>query len=125
LPPSLPSLPPLQPRTPHDVPSPHMPQSRSRYTRSVAAPTTVAALALLAGCGGMDRIDHRIDTLVLDQSAVLGADAAPADRRFRTGRVDDEDRKAQLNKSPETRNPDAKDLFYVQAEAARLEAASV
>ncbi len=102
-----------------------MPQSRSRHALNLTF-SSAAALMLLTGCGGgMDGIDRRIDTLVLDQSAVLGADAAPADRRFRTGPVDDVDRKAQLEKTPETRNPDAKDLFYVQAEAARLEATSV
>lgn len=73
----------------------------------------------------MDGLDRRIDRLVLDRSAVLGADAAPADRRFRTGPVDEEARRAQLETSPGTRNPDAGDLFYVRAEAARLEAASV
>jgi len=73
----------------------------------------------------MDGIDRRIDRLVLDRSAVLGADAAPADRRFRTGPVEDEARSDQLDTSPDTRNPDAGELFYVRAEAARLEAASV
>ena len=101
-----------------------MPQRRPRRTQSIALPSA-AALVLLAGCGGMDRIDRRIDRLLLDQSAVLGADAAPADRRFRTGPVDDEARDAQLDTSPDTRNPDAGELFYVQAEAARLEATSV
>lgn len=101
-----------------------MPRRRHRRTRSIALPSA-AALVLLAGCGGMDRIDRRIDRLLLDRSAVLGADAAPADRRFRTGPVDDEARDAQLEKSPDTRNPDAGELFYVQAEAARLEATSV
>lgn len=101
-----------------------MPQRRPRRTRSIALPSA-AALVLLAGCGGMDRIDRRIDRLLLDRSAVLGADAAPADRRFRTGPVDDEARDAQLDTSPDTRNPDAGELFYVQAEAARLEATSV
>ncbi|UYV13571.1 MAG: TolC family protein [Phycisphaera sp.] len=101
-----------------------MPQRRHGRTRFLALPSA-AALVLLAGCGGMDRIDRHIDRLVLDQSAVLGADAAPADRRFRTGPVDDEARSAQLDKSPDTRNPDAGELFYVKAEAAGLEAASV
>ncbi len=73
----------------------------------------------------MDPIDRRIDTLVLDRSALLGTDAAPADRRYRTGPVEDQDRQAQLDKTPETRNPDASELFYIQAQAARLEATSV
>jgi outer membrane protein TolC len=101
-----------------------MPQRSSPY----ALPLTISgatALVLLAGCGSMDRIDHRIDSLLLDQSAALGADAAPADRRFRTGPVQEESREAQLDKSPDTRNPDAQELFYVQANAAMLEAASV
>lgn len=101
-----------------------MPQRRHRRTRVHTLPAA-AALLLLSGCSGLDRIDRHIDKLVLDQSAVLGADAAPADRRFRTGPVDDEARSAQLEKSPQTRNPDAGELFYVKAEAARLEAASV
>lgn len=101
-----------------------MPQRRHRRTRVHTLPAA-AALLLLSGCSGLDRIDRHIDKLVLDQSAVLGADAAPADRRFRTGPVDDEARSAQLEKSPGTRNPDAGELFYVQAEAARLEATSV
>lgn len=101
-----------------------MPQSRHRRTRASTVPAA-AALLVLAGCAGLDRIDRHIDKLVLDQSAVLGADAAPADRRFRTGPVEDEARDAQLEKSPQTRNPDAGELFYVKAEAARLEATSV
>ncbi|MEQ8844762.1 MAG: TolC family protein [Phycisphaerales bacterium] len=93
--------------------------------RLTTALPPACALLLLAGCGGMDRIDRRLDKLVLDRSAILGTNAAPARREFATGPVDDQQRSSQLEETPPTRNPDASDLFYVQAEAARLEAASV
>ncbi|MGD1916633.1 MAG: TolC family protein [Phycisphaerales bacterium] len=84
-----------------------------------------AALTLLAGCGGLDRIDRRIDKLVFDRSSLLGTDAAPADRDFSTEAVGNTDRGAQLEETPKTSNPDASELFYVQSEAVRLEATSV
>ncbi len=97
----------------------------SHRSRSIAFALPAAALLVgLAGCGGMDRIDRRIDKLVLDRSSLLGAQATPANRDFDTS-SGDLDRSAQLEGSPETRNPDTQDLFYVQAEAARLEATSV
>ncbi|MFI4883303.1 MAG: TolC family protein [Phycisphaerales bacterium JB064] len=101
-----------------------MPQSHTFYRAPLALPAA-AALLVLAGCGGMDRIDRRIDKLVLQRSAILGSDAAPAQREFPTGPVDDVDRGEQLEKNPETRNPDAQELFYVQADATRIEANSV
>lgn len=101
-----------------------MPQSHPLY-RSLLSLPAASALILLAGCGGMDRIDKRLDKLVLDRSAILGADAAPAQREFPTGPVGEVEREQQLAKTPDTRNPDAADLFYVQAEASRLEASSV
>jgi len=94
-------------------------------TRHALFIVPAAMLALLAGCGGMDRIDRRIDKLVLDRSALLGLDAAPADREFSTQAADTSQQQAQLEKTPDTRNPDASELFYVQAEAARLEATAV
>lgn len=96
-------------------------------TRSnpVRRPVALVLLLALSGCGGLDRIDRRIDALTLDRSAVLGAEAAAADRRFRTGPVDREDRAEQLTRQPPTRNPDTRELFYVQADAARLEATAV
>lgn len=96
----------------------------NRFRPLVLALPAAALLAALAGCGGLASIDRRIDKLVLDRSALLGANAAPADREFQThsGNLN---RSAQLETSPGTRNPDTEDLFYVQAEAARLEATSV
>lgn len=101
-----------------------MPQSHP-LTRPFSTLSAASALILLVGCGGMDRIDKRIDKLVLDRSAILGADAEPAQREFATQGVDELDRQQQLAKTPDTRNPDASELFYVQAEAARLEATAV
>lgn len=101
-----------------------MPQSHP-LTRPFSTLSAASALILLVGCGGMDRIDKRIDKLVLDRSAILGADAEPAQREFATQGVDEFDRQQQLAKTPDTRNPDASELFYVQAEAARLEATAV
>ena len=93
--------------------------------RTLSSLLALALLAVIAGCGGLDRLDRRIDKLVLDRSALLGLDAAPADREFSTGPVGEVNRRAQLERTPDTRNPDAGELFYVQAEAARLEATSV
>lgn len=101
-----------------------MPQQNLSQPHVLALPAA-AMLALMAGCGGMDRIDRRLDKLVLDRSALLGTDAAPAQREFPIGPVGEENRQAQLEQTPDTRNPDVGDLFYVQAEAARLEAMSV
>ena len=80
---------------------------------------------MLAGCGGMEHIDRRIDKLVLDRSAILGADATPAWRDFPSAEAGEVNRAAQLEETPDTRNPDASELFYVRAEATRLEATSV
>ncbi|MEO1007307.1 MAG: TolC family protein [Planctomycetota bacterium] len=107
--------------------------ARARGRRLALLVTPVAALAWLPACGGLggydrrveDRINRRIDALTLDQSMLLGTDAAPAERRYRTEGVSKLDRDLQLDKSPPTNNPDAEQLRYVQAEAARLEAASV
>lgn len=84
-----------------------------------------ALLLALAGCGGLDRIDRRIDSLTLDRSALLGNEAVAPDRRFRTGDVEREQRADQLVRQPATQNPDTRELFYVQADAARLEADAV
>lgn len=84
-----------------------------------------ALLLALAGCGGLDRIDRRIDSLTLDRSALLGNEAVAPDRRFRTGDVEREQRADQLARQPATQNPDTRELFYVQADAVRLEADAV
>ncbi|MFI4915401.1 MAG: TolC family protein [Phycisphaerales bacterium JB060] len=101
-----------------------MPPRNPSQPRVLALPAA-AMLALMAGCGGMERIDRRLDKLVLDRSALLGTNATPAQREFPTGPMDEKNRQAQLEQTPDTRNPDVGDLFYVQAEAARLEAVSV
>ncbi len=101
-----------------------MPQNHRSTIRVLALPAA-AVLVLLSGCGGMDRIDRRIDTLVLDRSSLVGAQSAPVQREFPGAQASEQNRQAQLDKTPDTRNPDVQDLFYVQAEAARLEAASV
>ncbi|MCW5756626.1 MAG: TolC family protein [Phycisphaeraceae bacterium] len=101
-----------------------MPTTQNTIAFRRCIPMTTLLLAL-SGCGGLARIDHRIDNLTLDRSALLGTEAATPDRRFRIGPVEDVERSAQYTRQPPTRNPDTRDLFYVQADAARLEAQAV